>query len=140
MYTVNGIDLQSSEFNELKLLVESEKKGDDPKDTATRRLKPDGNVFDDRICEIYKGLHDVGLVSGFSVHSGFLFSSLTQKGIDFIEDYETSVSEEKRRSEAQRKHDYKVASYGAVAGGLLGLFSGALGSWLLGWLSYFFSR
>ncbi|WP_101723096.1 hypothetical protein [Eggerthella timonensis] len=140
MYTVNMIDLQSSEYDELALLVEAEEHGDNVKELATNRLQPNGAGFDDRRSEVYRGLDSVGLITGFSVDDGFVFFELTQKGIDFIRDYEASVAAEKKRSDDQRRHDYKVASYGAVAGGILGLFSGALGSWLLSWLSYFFNR
>ena len=131
MYSINMIDLQSSEDDELKLLVEAEERNEDVEAMAMKRLRPDGREFDMRACEIYRGLKSYGLVAGMNAENGFFFFELNQKGIDFIHDYDKSVEDERMRTREQRRHDYKVASYGAIAGGLLGLFSGALGSWLV---------
>ena len=135
MYAINGIDLQSSEYDEL----EANDRGEDVDALASRRLRPDGSL-DDMAFEVYAGLESAGLVAGFATFSGFVFSGLTQKGIDFIRDYEKSIEDERTRTREQRIHDYKVASYGAIAGGILGLFSGALGSWLLDGLRSLLSR
>ena len=86
MYAINGIDLQSSEYDELKLLVEANDRGEDVDALASRRLRPDGSL-DDMAFEVYAGLESAGLVAGFATFSGFVFSGLTQKGIDFIRDY-----------------------------------------------------
>ena len=77
------------------------------------------------------GLHDVGLIKGVKCFGDYVFRELTQKGIDFIDDYEAQVNADKKQAKDQRMHDYKVASYGAAAGGVLGILGGVLSSWLL---------
>lgn len=128
MYSVNMIDLQSSEYNELKLLVETERAGKDPVQLANSRLHPTGEkyAFDRRMCEIYSGLASVKLISGFNVDNGFLFHEINQRGFDFIDDYAASEKAETKRTKEQRAHDYKVALFGIVSGGLLGFLGGLL--------------
>ena len=125
MYSVNSIDLQSSEYEELKMLVEAEERGDDAAAVAKLRLQPDGQGFDSRACEVYAGLESVGLVTGLPVLGGFVFDGITQKGADFVRDYERSVEDERKRTREQRTHDYKVALFsllgGAIAGGAITL-------------------
>ncbi len=124
MYTINGIDLQSSEYDELKLLVEAHDRGEDVEALASQRLRPEGSL-DDGAFEVYVGLESVGLVSGCGLLGGFDFSGLTQRGIDFIHDYEKSVEGERKKAREQRIHDYKVALFsfggGAVSGGAITL-------------------
>lgn len=130
MYAMNGITLQGSEYEELKLLVDAERNGGDVARLAESRLrqKGDDEDFDDRRCEIYRGLKSAGLISGVNADGGFLFVCLNQKGIDFIDDYAQSEDESRKRTKEQRAHDYKVAAFGAVTGGILGMVGGVLSS------------
>ncbi|MBR3690580.1 MAG: hypothetical protein IKL97_05730 [Eggerthellaceae bacterium] len=122
MYTVNLIDLQSSEFEELELLVDAERRGEDVCALARQRIFPHGKEHDcdARKAEIYRGLQSVGLIVGVKYDGGFIFRHLTQKGLDFIDDYRASEKAEVKRTKDQRRHDYKIAAFGWIGGGIMG--------------------
>jgi hypothetical protein len=126
--------VRSSEYEELKRLVDVERRGDDLGSFVSERLSP-GGEFDGRKCEIYGELFRAGLIEGVEIDGGFCFFGLTQKGVDCVDDREAGNREEEERAKTQRRHDYLVASYGALAGGVLGFLGGALGSRLLEFFS-----
>lgn len=132
VYIINGVDLQGSEYNELKLLVEAENNGSDPRAIAFSHLNPTGDryEFDEIHLEIYRGLLSVGLIDAINASNGLEFYGLTQKGRDFIKDYADLVVKNEREEKSRRRHDYKVAAFGIVGG----LFSGMLGTLLIHFL------
>lgn len=101
---------------------------DGAKALADASLRPDGETFDRRAMEVYRGLLDVGLIDATLVWGGLLFHGITQRGLDFVDDYAASQKAEEDAKKAQWAHDWKVAAFGAVAGGMLGLVSGAFSS------------
>lgn len=131
MHSVNGIDLNGSEYETLLALVEAERSGSDPCGVAEASLHPDGGLFfDKRAAEVYRGLLRRGLIDADPAMGGVVFYGVTQAGIDFVDDYAAEESAKK----AQWAHDWKVAAFGAVSGGILGLVSGALSSELVAFL------
>ena len=72
------------------------------------------------MAEVYRGLQSVGLLTGVKYDGGFIFHHLTQKGLDFIDDYRASEMAEKERTKDQRKHDYKIAAFGWIGGAIAG--------------------
>lgn len=55
----------------------------------------------------------------------------TLAGRDLVAEVRSGISKAEAEKRQQQRHDYKVAAFGAVAGGVLGLFSGGLGGWLV---------
>lgn len=116
MYSVNGIELTGSEYEELKLLVESKNRDGSEKDFARNRIK---NEKFGR--EVYCHLKDKGLVSGYAADNTFYFNEITQRGNDFVKDFKSS-----RRRERIRTY------LPPVLGGILGILGTVIGV-LLGW-------
>lgn len=54
----------------------------------------------------------------------------TLAGRDLVAEVRSGISKAEADKRQQQRHDYKVAAFGAVAGGVLGLFSGGLAGWL----------
>lgn len=54
----------------------------------------------------------------------------TLAGRDLVAEVRSGISKAEAEKRQQQRHDYKVAAFGAVAGGVLGLFSGGLAGWL----------
>lgn len=135
MRSANGIDLNGSEYRELLALVEAERSGADPSDIAEASLHPDGGLFfDKRAAEVYRGLLRRGLVEADPVMGGVVFYGVTQAGIDFVDDYAAMQDAEEAARKAQWSHDRRIAAGGAIAGGLLGLVSGAFSSELVAFI------
>ncbi len=135
MHSVNGIDLNGSEYETLLALVEAERSGTDPRSVADASLHPDGGLFfDKRAAEVYRGLLRRGLIDADPAMGGVVFYGVTQAGIDFVDDYAAVQAAEESAKKAQWAHDWKVAAFGAVSGGILGLVSGALSSELVAFL------
>lgn len=139
MHSVNGIDLQGSEYRTLRSLVEAERSGTDPQTIADAALRPNGEMACDKYAaETYRGLYDAGLIDATPVWNGILFHGLTQKGFDFVDDYVAAQDAEESARKSQWAHDWKVAAFGAVSGGMLGLVSGAFSSQLVSLLQSLF--
>lgn len=128
MHSVNGIDLQGSEYAALLALVEAERSGADAQAVAAAALHRGDGPFDGRAVETYRGLLDAGLIDATPVWGGILFHGVTQRGLDFVDDYAAAQDAEEAGRKAQWAHDRRIAAGGAIAGGLLGLVSGALSS------------
>lgn len=101
MYSVNGVDLQSSELEGLNLLVAAEGGSEGSGFVAENHLHLTGEkyCFIEKYIELYNGLHEAGLIKGHGSDGGFLFGGVTQRGFDFVDDYATVVAlnkEEKR--------------------------------------------
>ena len=126
MYKANGIELTGGEYEELRALVESK----DRAGLAESHLRPDGGPFDSDAVQLYRSLLRKKLIVGSSFMGGFDFRGVTIWGDHWVADYDEQARREARERRERRNHDFLVALFGAVSGGLLGLFSGALASLL----------
>lgn len=100
MFEVNKIDLSKAEFEELKLLIARE---DDVVAFANSRLlNKETNFFNDDVVEIHKKLYKKGIVEGYPVMGGFVFTGLTLAGRSFIDEYNEQQKELKRKTRADR--------------------------------------
>ena len=131
MYEVNGIDLTSGQYEELRALVTAHDAGRDVKKEASKRLGLSiYSPFPEEIAnENFMALADKGLVSravtpGFEP-SGVLFSfgGLTAAGIDFVHDYEAAEKSARRDRRRSSRHDFLVE----FSGGIIGLVGVVLG-------------
>jgi hypothetical protein len=80
---------------------------------------------------MYEEMMALGLVSMSGTMSGWVFLDVTPLGHWAVQRHEI---EEKGAAESKRAawaHDAKIALLGAVAGGIMGLFSGALSGWIV---------
>lgn len=130
MYAMNGVDLSSLAYHELRFIVGSGLDGEELASLANSRICPKGDVYDQdeyKVCA-YRELRRAGLIDGDDLGNAFYFKSLTPWGRGFIEDWDAVESEKRRATAEQRKHDLIVALIGAVVGGVLGFFSGIVGS------------
>ena len=117
MYEVNGIELSSSEYNELVMLSEAAERGDNPDEIANARLlDKETNAFNASTVQTYLSLHGRGLVSGHQICGGFHCTGITQRGLDFVSDYDKRMIEDKARAKSDRRHDYLVALFGSAVG------------------------
>ena len=100
MFEVNKIDLSKAEFEELKLLIARE---DDVVAFANSRLQnKETNFFNEDIVAIHRKLNTKGLVEGYPVMGGFVFTGLTLAGRSFIDEYNEQQKELKRKTRADR--------------------------------------
>ena len=128
MYSVNGIDLPSSQYKELRDLVNLE--SDDERIAfSNKALHPYDNkdLWNPNGVACYKALYEKGLIDGSSVDCGFRFYGVvTQGGIDFINDFR----EVKRREWIRTYLPVIISSIfgvgGTIAGVLLGWHLGTL--------------
>lgn len=134
MYSVNGVDLQSSEFEFLKKLVNVYTNGESVLEFAKDESEKNPLVID-----LVRDLINAALLRGLVTTYGVIvILEMKQAGIDFVHDYYALKEQEEAELKQNRRHDYKVASYGAVAGGVLGLFSGAFGGSVIDAISALF--
>lgn len=124
MYEVNGIELSSSEYNELVMLSEAAERGDNPDEIANARLlDKETNAFNASTVQTYLSLHGRGLVSGHRIYGGFVCAGVTQRGLDFVSDYVKRMIEDEARAKSDRRHDYLVALFGSAIGFVLGVIA-----------------
>lgn len=129
MPEINNVSLSSTELDELKLLVEAKQNGTTLAQFVMNRLDPRGdNEFPDRkLVQTYTSLASKGMISGRTPDNAFIFISLNQCGIDWINDYEKHEADEKAAEKSKRRHDYFVAAFGGVAGAVAEHFTGIVG-------------
>lgn len=130
MYAMNGVDLSSLAYHELRFIVGSGLDGEELASLANSRICPKGDVYDQdeyKVCA-YRELRRAGLVDGDDLGNAFYFKSLTPWGRGFIEDWDAVESEKRRATAEQRRHNPIVALIGSLVGGILGFFSGIGGS------------
>lgn len=96
VYAANGIVLNGSEFETLRVLDES----DNPESVANRLLDGD----EDKYREVMVGLRNAGLISGTPVSGGFVFIRLNEAGRAFLRDYDAEAEAE-REAEASRERE-----------------------------------
>lgn len=128
MYEANGIDLQSSEYEEIRLLVSAARNNENVTEIANMHLflDMDKHQVDRDYCDLYNSLYRKGLISGLPADNAFIFLDLTRSAFDFVDDYDAIAKQEERERRHQRRHDYRIALLGVLGG----LFSGAFGSWI----------
>lgn len=120
MYEMNGVTLSGAEYGLLKKIVECYDENGDPSFLADIRF--DGSYADGRIDESFFKLQGEELIEGNLTVNGIKLERITQAGLDFVHDIEQKKLDEAKRTKQQRRHDYRVA----LIGGIAGLFSGAL--------------
>lgn len=76
------------------------------------------------------GLAKAGLIDCKFSLAEESYGGLTSLGRSYFED----KAEAEKAWQAEHRHDYRVAAFGAVAGGLLGLVSGAFSAELMAWV------
>lgn len=133
MYKVGGIELTGTEYGLLEALVNERDASGDCRPLARRLLKLDRNLglFSDKDeSRVFIALMAKGLVTGKESSGFFFFGDLTYLGIDFVREHRAAVQEAARKTRSDRLHDYSVQTWGAVSGGVVGLFTGAIGGWL----------
>lgn len=133
MYTVNGIDLSSGEFELLEKLVAV---SDDPE--AVRATLQHELEADPRLLPCAQELVTTRLIEGVKAPGYVYVQDVNRSGIDFVHDYYAMEKAKSDKEKLNKRHDYKVALYGAISGGVLGLFSGALGGYLAQWIASLF--
>lgn len=128
MYSVNGIDLPSSQYKELRDLVNLE--SDDERIAfSNKALHPYDNkdLWNPNGVACYKALYEKGLIGGTPVMNGFLFDGVvTQAGIDFIHDVRKVRRREWLRSYLPSIIAALLGVGGTIAGVLLGWHLGTL--------------
>lgn len=140
MYISNGIELSARQFFTLKRLVdESKRAGTSDVTRAAKQIMYDdeergelnlsGFYCIERFYELGFMMGDFNLLLG---NPDWIFL-VSPSGVDFVDDIEISAKIEESAEKSRRRHNYIVASFGILGG----FFSGALGSWLFGWLSHF---
>lgn len=136
MHEMNSITLSGSEYKLLKRIVDCYDKNGDPSFLSSIRF--DDSYANGCIDQAFFELYGKNLIDGTLTPTGIKLKELPQSGLDFVHDYEQKKLDDAKRTKQQRRHDYKVASYGAIAGGILGLFGGAFSAQLLGWVTTLF--
>lgn len=105
MYSVNGIDLPSSQYRELCDLVALD--SDEKRvEFSKKALNPyeDKTIWNPNGLDCYKGLYKKGLIDGTPAMNAFLFYGVvTQAGIDFVRDYEALQKQERLKIWSDRR-------------------------------------
>lgn len=122
MYVSDGVGLTESEFKLLRDLADAERGGAfksyvdaDLWHNVPIHLSPDENRG-----PVYASLIEKGLVSG-QVHSGIPYPTrLTYLGRDWVPDYYRAVERDRKKTLAERVHDYRVAIIGSASGVVVG--------------------
>ncbi len=114
------VDISDADFKELERIVDSEN------GTGTWAI---AETADDR-CRM-RSLAQLGFVELVEIPLADTRCRSTLAGRDFVAEVRSGIERANAEKRDQRRHDFKVAAFGAVTGGVLGLFSGCLGSWLV---------
>ena len=122
---MNGIDLTTSEFEELKLLSEYE--GDVVTFANSRLRNIDANAFNSDLVDIHKELNRVGLISGHVVWAGFVFDGLTLAGRTFVVEYNKQQEERRQKQRSERAFQIGLS----VLTFILSILSSAITSFLV---------
>ena len=122
MYEVNGIVLSSSQFEELKALIEC-----GPSKVCefanNRLIEVESFVFNSDMVDIYLKLFSYGLIDGKTITGGFIFSGLTVSGRDFVADYEQQQVDKKRAVHSDRKFQLLTIALSVLASFLTSLLT-----------------
>lgn len=76
-------------------------------------------------------LAEVGMIDCQIEPGCCTYGGLTAKGRSYFDD----KAEAERSWRSEHRHDYRVAAFGAVTGGILGLFGGAFSSQIIAWVT-----
>lgn len=123
MYQVNGVDLTSGQYDELRALVRVHDAGGDVKAEASRRLGlSPTRLFPEEVAnENFMALAEKRLVARLETPSveltgsQFFFGGLTAAGIDFVHDYEATRKAERKDARARSRHDFLVEFSGGYS-------------------------
>ena len=117
MYKMNGIELTTLEFEELKLLVECEE-CNIPAFSQSRQFDTSKNSYNKDVVSIYKSLYSLGLVTGLKFHDNFGCSGLTLAGKDFVNDYQKHQDELKRELWSNRGFQIALSVFTIIVSAL----------------------
>lgn len=126
MYSVNGIDLPSSQYKELCDLV-SLGSDEERVKLSKKALQPyeDKTLWNPNGIDCYKGLCSKGLIEGISAMNSFIFYGVvTQAGIDFVNDYKELERQNKSKLWSDRRFQIGLS--------LLTLALSTVAGWLAG--------
>lgn len=117
MYEANGIDLSTTEYETLRMLVEA---GPD-KEAVSKAARDDLATdpiplfMDHQKSLVYFSLRDHGLIECAESYGMAYSVSLTLRGIDFVADYDQIVAQRRRGRWMRLGHDVFIASIGFVS-------------------------
>ena len=85
-----AITMSDEEYAELERLVTVMRNAEDVQYAAFLALCPTGEegAFDEHMCEIYRALHETGMIEGDSDGDAFYFRGLTDEGVRYVEHVE----------------------------------------------------
>lgn len=119
MFSVNGYDLSTSQFEALKDLLEHES------EIAEYSVgKSRGNR---RLANTYNDLVEMGLVDGIAFDRCFKVNFIYDNGSDFVHDFEKWQKDEKSRKRDEALGRYKLSMFEAA----IGFAAGIIGSLFL---------
>lgn len=122
MHEVNGVDLTSSEYEELKRLVEEcDDSSEFVENVNARLLDAETNTFNADLAAIHVSLKRKRMIYGAAVFGGFIFEGVTPMGKCFVRDLESVAAERRREMKSDRRHDFAVAVVEASIGFVLGV-------------------
>lgn len=75
---------------------------------------------------VCKSLKDRNLIEGTPFDGGFLLWGITPEGKSYFADLEEAQKLEEKEKRSSRLHDYKVASFGIIGGGIMGALAAIL--------------
>lgn len=116
MHDVNGLSLSTAEYVVLQAI-------------ADRQPASAGVSFED-YSDIADRLAAAGLVRRRS-RPDSAEDEATALGLSFVDDLRKSARMAEEAEASRRRHDRRMVLLSTVSGGIMGLFSGALASWLI---------
>ena len=107
MYEVNGQDISTLEFDELKFLISCD--ASEVCELANSRLlDKETNAFNSDVVFIYKQLQSHGLIEGHGVWGGYVFECLTPAGRTFIDEFNKKQDVQKKQTKDERAFQIKT--------------------------------
>lgn len=114
MYKVNGIDLSTTEYETLQMLVKAGPSPESVRKAAVKDLATDPIplFMDHQKSLVYFALRDHGLIECQDSYGMAHAVTLTLQGIDFIRDYDRSIRDARRLRWMHLGHDLFIALVG----------------------------
>lgn len=129
MYSVDGIDLPSSQYKELRDLVNLDT-DEERAEFSNKALHPyeDPLTWNPNGVDCYKGLYEKGLIDGTPVLYGFVYYGVVrQAGFDFIEDYAEFQRRERSKIWSDRRFQIALSLVTLALSTIAGWVAGHIG-------------